>query len=88
MYFILYSWQLWLKILVDSESTYTEIDKQWVKGEKKLINRSFKVFNANRTKNGEVMRYVLLELEINRYIKKIDTVVINLNSTDMFLEYN
>ena len=59
-----------------------------MKGEKKLINRSFKVFNANRTKNGEVMRYVPLELEINRYIKKIDTVVINLNSTDMFLEYN
>ena len=59
-----------------------------MKEEKKLINRSFKVFNANRTKNGEVMRYVPLKLEINRYIKKIDTVVINLNSTDMFLEYN
>jgi len=29
-----------------------------------------------------------LELEINRYIKKIDTVVINLNTIDMFLEYD
>ena len=32
-----------------------------------LINRLFKVFNADRTKNREVTRYVLLELEINEH---------------------
>ena len=41
----------------------------------------FEVFNVNRTKNREVTRFVLLEVEI-------DAVVINLNGTDMFLEYN
>jgi len=29
-----------------------------------------------------------LEVEINRYKKYIDTVVMNLNSMNMFLEYN
>jgi len=49
--------ELWLKALVDSECTYTRINKQLVK-EKKIkmesIDRLFKVFNVNRTKNGEV----------------------------------
>jgi len=46
-----------LQALVDSRCTHTGIDKQLVK-EKRIrtesINRSFKVFNADRTKNGEV----------------------------------
>ena len=29
------------------------------------MDRSFDVFNADRTKNGGVIRFVLLELEIN-----------------------
>ena len=41
------------------------------------INRSF-----------EVIRFALLEVEINRYKERIDTVVIDLNSMDMFLEYD
>jgi len=35
-----------------------------------------------------VIRFALLELEINRYMEKIDIVVTDLNSMDMFLEYN
>ena len=31
---------------------------------------------------------MLLEIEINRYIKKIDITVTDLNSINMFLEYN
>ena len=54
---------------------------------KEPVNKSFEVFNVNRTKNREVTRFALLELEINRHIK-INTAVTNLNSMDIFLEYN
>ena len=52
------------------------------------MDRSFEVFNADRTKNKEVMRFVLLKLEINKHIEKINIVVIDLNSMDIFLEYD
>jgi len=42
---------------VNLEYTYTKIDKQLVKEEKikmEPMNRLFKVFNADKTKNGEV----------------------------------
>ena len=52
------------------------------------MNRSFEVFNADGTKNEEVMRFTPLELKINKQIEKIDTVIIDLNSTDIFLGYN
>ncbi len=45
-------------------------------------------FNANRTKNREVTQYVPLEVEINRHKEQINTAVIDLNSTDVFIEYN
>ena len=59
-----------MKALVDSGCTHTEIDKQLVKDKRiqtRLINFSFKVFNADRTKNGEVTKVVPLEVEINRH---------------------
>ena len=76
---------------MDSGCTYTGIDKQLVKEEKIKIepmDRSFKVFNTDRTKNEEVTWYVLLEVEINKYKKNIDTAVTDLNSTDIFLGYD
>ena len=60
--------------------------KQRIKTEP--IDKSFKVFNVDRTKNGEVTRFTLLKLEINRHIKKINVVVIDLNSMNMFLGYD
>ena len=77
--------------LVDKGCTYTEIDKQLVKEEKiktKPMNQLFEVFNANRTKNREVTQYAPLEVEINRHKEQINTAVIDLNSTDVFIEYN
>ena len=53
-----------------------------------LINKSFKVFNADRIKNGKVTWFALLKVEINRYKEYIDTVVTDLNSMDIFLEYD
>ena len=70
--------KLQLKILVNSEYTHTRINKQlvkekWIKMEP--IDRSFEIFNTDETKNGEVTKFTLLKLEINRHIEKINTVV-------------
>jgi len=54
----------------------------------KPMNRLFKAFNANKTKNRKVTKFVLLELKINRHIEKINTIVTNLTNTDMFLKYD
>ena len=80
-----------VKALVNSECTYTGIDEQLVKNKRiqtKLINFSFEVFNANRTKNREVTRVVLLEIEINRYKEQLEAIVTDLNSMDMFLGHD
>jgi len=52
------------------------------------MDRSFKVFNVDKTKNGEVTRFTLLEVKINEHKKQIDTMVMNLNSMDIFLGYD
>jgi len=83
--------ELWLKALVDSICTHTGINKQLVKKERiktELMDRSFEVFNTDRTKNGKVTRFVLLELKINRHMEQIDIEVTDLNSIDIFLRYN
>ena len=80
-----------VKTLVDSGCTYTGIDKQLVKHKRiqtKLINFSFKVFNADRTKNGEITRVVPLEIKINIYKEQLEATVTDINSTDMFLEHD
>ena len=80
-----------VKTLVDSGYTHMGIDEQLVKEkwiQTKLINFSFKVFNADETKNREVIKVVPLEIEINRYKEQLEAVVTNLNRTDMFLGHN
>ena len=52
------------------------------------MNRTFEVFNIDKTKNEEVTRFALLKLEINGHIEKINIAVIDLNSMNMFLEYD
>ena len=51
----------------------------------KPLDFSFKVFNADRTKNRGVIRIALLEIEINRHKKQINAAVTDLNETDIFL---
>ena len=53
-----------------------------------LMDRSFKVFNADGTKNGEVTQFVLLEVEINRHKEQINVAVTDLNGTNMFWGYD
>jgi len=83
--------ELRLQVLVDSECTHTVIDEQLVKKEKikmEPMDRSFKVFNANGTKNGEVTRFVPLEVEIDGHKEQINAAVTDLNGMDMFLGYD
>ena len=83
--------ELQLQALVDSRCTHTEIDKQLVKEEEiktELMDRSFEVFNADGTKNEEVTRFALLEVEINEHKEQIDAAVMDLNGTNMFLGYD
>ena len=66
--------ELWLKALVNSGCIHIGINKQLVKKEQiktDSLSRSFEVFNIDRTKNREVIWFVLLELEINRHMGKL-----------------
>ena len=59
-----------VQVLVNLGCTHIDINKQLVKNKRiqtKLINFSFKVFNADETKNREVTRVASLEIEINRH---------------------
>jgi len=80
-----------IKVLVDFRCTHTRIDKQLVKEKRiqtKPINFPFEVFNADRTKNGEVTKMVPLEIEINSYKKQLEAAVTDLNGMDMFLGHD
>ena len=73
---------------MDSGCTHTGIDEQLVKDKKiptKPIDFSFKVFNIDSTKNGEVTKVTPLEIKINRHTEQSETAVIDLDGTDMCL---
>jgi len=80
-----------MKALVDSGYIHTGIDEQLVKDKRiqtKSIDFSFKVFNTDRTKNGEVTKVAPLEIEINGHKETLEAVVIDLDGTDMFLGHD
>ena len=80
-----------VKALVNSGCTHTGIDEQLVKDkmiQTKPINFSFKVFNADGTKNGEVTKVVPLEIKINGHKEILEAAVTDLDGTDIFLEHD
>ena len=80
-----------VKTLVDSGCTHTGIDKQLVKNKRiqmKPIDFSFEVFNADGTKNREVIKVMPLEIEINRHKETLEAAVTDLDRIDIFLEHN
>jgi len=80
-----------VKALVDSGCTHIGIDEQLVKNKRiqtKLIDFSFKVFNADGTKNREVTKVVPLEIKINGHKETLEAAVTDLDGTDMFLGYD
>ena len=80
-----------VKALVNLGCTHISINEQLVKNKRiqiKPINFSFEVFNANKTKNGEMTRVALLEIKINEHKKQLDAAVTDLNRTDMFLGHD
>ena len=83
--------KLKVKALVDSGCTHTGINEQLVKDKRtqtKPINFSFKVFNANETKNREVTKIAPLEIKINGHKETLEATVMNLDRMDMFLGHN
>jgi len=83
--------KLKVKALVDSRCTHTGIDEQLVKDkgiQTKKIDFSFKVFNADGTKNGEMTKVAPLEIKINEYKKTLEAAVMDLDGTDMFLGHD
>ena len=83
--------ELKVKALVDSRCTYTGINEQLVKDKRiqtKKINFSFKVFNADGTKNGEVTKVAPLEIEINGHKETLEAAVTDLDGTDIFLGHD
>ena len=83
--------KLEVKALVDSGYTYIGINEQLVKDKKiptKPIDFSFKIFNADGTKNREVTKVMPLEIKIDRYTEQLEAVVIDLDGTDMFLGHD
>ena len=60
--------ELQLQVLVNSGYTHTRINKQLIKEERiktEPMDRLFKVFNIDGTKNREVIRFTLLKVEID-----------------------
>ena len=83
--------KLKVKALVDSGCIHIGIDEQLVKDKRiqtKLINFFFEVFNADRTKNGEVTKMAPLEIKINGHKEILEAVVTDLDGTDMFLGHD
>ena len=54
----------------------------------KPINFSFKVFNADRTKNEEMSKMAPLEIKINRHKEQLEAAVMDLNSMDIFWKHD
>jgi len=83
--------ELKVKALVDSGCTHTGINEQLVKDKRiqtKKIDFSFEVFNADRTKNGEVTKVASLEVEINGHKEILEAAVTDLDGTYMFLGHD
>jgi len=83
--------KLEVKALVNSGCTHRGINEQLVKDKKiptKPINFSFKVFNADSTKNGEMTKVAPLEIKINRHTEQLEAAVTDLDRTDMFLGHD
>ena len=80
-----------VKALVDSKCTHTGIDEQLVKDKRiqtKKIDFSFKVFNTDGMKNGEVTKVAPLEIKINGHKETLEAAVTDLDGTDMFLGHD
>ena len=83
--------KLKVKALVDSGCTHTGIDKQLVKDKRiqmKPINFSFKVFNTDGMKNGEVTKVASLEIKINGHKEILEAAVMDLDGTNIFLGHD
>ena len=85
--------KLKVKALIDSECTNTIITRKTVEAKgisTKSLPRPFNVYNSDGSRNGEktIREFVLLEINSNRHIKQIDTVVLEIKETNLFLGHD
>jgi len=80
-----------VKALVDSGCTHIGINEQLVKDRRiqtKKIDFSFKVFNTDGMKNGEMTKVVPLEVEINGHKETLEAAVTDLDRMYIFLGHD
>ena len=80
-----------VKALVDSGCTHTGINEQLVKDRRiqtKKIDFSFKVFNTDGMKNGEMTKVVPIEVEINGHKETLEAAVMDLDRMYIFLGHD
>jgi len=85
--------KLKVKALIDSGCINTTIARKIVEEKgisTKLLPRPFNVYNSDGLRNGEktIREFVPLEINLNRYIEQIDTVVSEIKETDLFLGHD
>ena len=54
----------------------------------KPINFLFEVFNTDGMKNGKITRVASLKIKINSHKEQLEAAVIDLDGTDIFLDYD
>jgi len=85
--------KLKVKTLTNSRCTHTTIARKTVEEKgisTKSLPRPFNMYNSDGSKNGEktIREFVPLEINSNRHIEQIDTVVSEIKETDLFLGHN
>ncbi|KXN83970.1 hypothetical protein AN958_00614 [Leucoagaricus sp. SymC.cos] len=82
-----------VKALINSGYTHTCISEDEVKKlgiPIKLVNKSFKVFNVDRTPSGHklITHYADITLDTHGHKEQIEVVVTTLDSADVFLGHD
>lgn len=85
--------KLKIKVLINSECTHPITVKETVEEKKiptKQLPKPFNVYNLNRSRNEEntFKEFIPLEINSNRHIEQINTGVLEIKKTDLFLEHN
>jgi len=85
--------KLKVKALIDSGYMNTTITRKTVKEKgipTKLLPKSFNVYNSDKSRNGKktIKEFVPLEINSNRHIKQIDTIVSEIKKKNLFLGHD
>ena len=85
--------ELKVKALINLGCINTTIARKTVEEKEiptKLLSKLFDIYNSNRSRNGEkiIKEFVPLEINSNRYIEQLNTVVLEIKKTNLFLGHD